>query len=162
VLSEGLHLAYLSYYLIIYAPALVFWMRDRRTFANLALAVSVAMVTCFVVFTLFPVAGPRYSAPPTGGDSGPIRHLTLSILERGSSRGTAFPSSHVAIASAIAWSSIRRIPALGWSLVLLSALLAVGAVYGGFHYGIDVVFGAVVGGVSSLVAHRWGSTVASA
>jgi membrane-associated phospholipid phosphatase len=144
-----LHLAYLSYYAIIYLPPLVMWIRDRRGFAQVSLAFTLAMVACFAAFTVFPVAGPRYLGSSWPGDGGAIRQVVLAILERGSSRGTAFPSSHVAIALAIAWSSVRRRPVVGWGLVAVTFLLGLGAVYGGFHYGVDVVAGAVVGGASA-------------
>jgi membrane-associated phospholipid phosphatase len=37
----------------------------------------------------------------------------------------------------------------------LTVLLATGAVYGGFHYAVDVIAGALVGGVAAVVAVPW-------
>ena len=144
--SEALHLAYLSYYLIIYGPPLLMYLRgDLDSFRRTVLAFTLAATTCFVVFCLFPVEGPRYAWPsPAGIPRGPFRSLTLALLDGGSSRGTAFPSSHLAIALTISLSSLRWRLRAGALLVALSVLLGLGAVYGGFHYGVDMLAGAAV------------------
>jgi membrane-associated phospholipid phosphatase len=110
---------------------------------------------CFAAFLLFPVEGPRYAwgAPPNV-PSGPIRSLTLAILERGSSRGTAFPSSHAAVAAAQAIMALRSQRRIGVAVSVASALLMIGAVYGGFHYAVDMLAGAVVGLIVALVVAR--------
>ena len=155
-LSEVLHASYLSYYLIIYGPPLLMYLRGGRgAFAGTVLAFTVAMVGCFVVFSVFPVEGPRYAWPaPAGVPDGPFRSLALALLERGSSRGTAFPSSHLAIALAIGLSSMRWNRRLGVPVLALATLLGFGAVYGGFHYAVDMAAGAVVGAVGWGVG-RW-------
>lgn len=151
--SEPLHLAYLSYYAIIYAPALALALRGRRRdFLVMSGLVCLTFAGCFIVFVLYPVQGPRYLWPGTHVPEGPVRSLVLALLERGSSRGAAFPSSHVAVAvvqAALMWR--YRIP--GRFLVsILTAGLALGAVYGGFHYAIDAIAGALVGAAVILAA----------
>jgi membrane-associated phospholipid phosphatase len=146
-LSELLHLGYLLYYPIVYVPPLMLYFAGRREeFRRTVFAVMLTYVVCFLVFALFPVEGPRYAwgAPPSV-PAGPIRSLTLAVLERGSSRGTAFPSSHAAVASAQAILALRYQRGLGVGVAVMSALLMIGAVYGGFHYAVDVLAGAVVG-----------------
>jgi membrane-associated phospholipid phosphatase len=67
--------------------------------------------------------------------------LAHRILEAGSSRGAAFPSSHVGVSfaqTAMCFVALRRWAPL---LAVLSTGLAVGAVYGGFHYATDAVAG---------------------
>jgi membrane-associated phospholipid phosphatase len=160
-LSEFLHFAYFSYYGIIYGPPLYLYLRNesRRAFHDVVLAFTVAMVAAFVAFTFFPVAGPRYLWPaPTGVPDGPVRRLVLWVLHEGSTRGTAFPSSHVAIALAISLSALRSNRVAGVVLLATTVLLGVGAVYGGFHYATDVVAGMALGvgswGISTLVDRR--------
>jgi len=145
-LSELLHASYLSYYAIIYVPPLLMYVRgDREAFARTVYAFALAMVVCFATFCLFPVDGPRYAWPsPAGVPDGPVRGIVLAILEGGSSRGTAFPSSHMAIAVTMGLSASRWDSQLGVLVLALSVLLGVGAVYGGFHYGIDMIAGALV------------------
>ena len=146
-LSELLHAAYLSYYLIIYGPPLWMYLRgDTNAFSRTVLAFTMAMTACFAVFCVFPVEGPRYAWPPPAGvPDGPFRSMTLALLEGGSSRGTAFPSSHQAIALAIGLSSLRWSRWWGGGLTAVAGLLGAGAVYGGFHYATDMVVGAAVG-----------------
>jgi membrane-associated phospholipid phosphatase len=146
-LSETLHLAYLLYYGIIYLPPLLMYLDDaRRGFYETMLALTTTVVLSFIAFSVFPVEGPRFAwgAPP-GIPQGPIRALTLFLLERGSARGTAFPSSHVAIAMAQSLSSLRWRRGFGYGVAGTSILLAIGAVYGGFHYGVDILAGCVMG-----------------
>ena len=158
LLSEPLHLAYLLYYPIIYLPPLLLYLRHLRggetraalqeTLAALALAV----LSCFLVFVVFPVQGPRYIEAPPGIPDGPVRGIVLAVLEGGSSRGAAFPSSHVSVAVAQTLLALRFQPRLGWTLVPVTVLLALGAVYGGFHYALDALVGAAVGAGAAWLA----------
>jgi membrane-associated phospholipid phosphatase len=155
-LSEVLHAAYLSYYIVIYLPPLLMYLRgDLEAFRDTMFAFTVAMTICFAAFCVFPVAGPRYEWPAPGGvPQGPIRSLVLFILEGGSSRGTAFPSSHLAIALSVGLSSFRWSRRLGLGVLAVTLLLGLGAVYGGFHYAVDMLAGGVVG-VLSVAGPGW-------
>ena len=159
LLSEALHAAYLSYYLIIYGPPIVLYLRGRLEDFRATVAGLMAMFAiCYVVFILFPVAGPRYEwGPPAGVVDGPVRRLVLRVLAAGSSRGTAFPSSHVAVATVQTILAFRWSARTGLLLCALTSCLGVGAVYGGFHYAIDVLAGAFLGvtvGFALLREHR--------
>jgi membrane-associated phospholipid phosphatase len=146
LLSEFLHFAYISYYLIIYVPLLVLYLRGRtEEHQRAAFTLMLTFFAHYVFFIYFPVQGPRYLFPPPSGEiaNGTMYQLAHQILEAGSSRGAAFPSSHVGVAftqTAIAFIVMKR-----WAPVLavLSTGLAVGAVYGGFHYATDAVVGFV-------------------
>jgi membrane-associated phospholipid phosphatase len=156
-ISELLHLGYLAYYPIVYVPPLLLYLAGRRQeFERTIVAVMLTYVICFSVFALFPVEGPRYAwGPQPGVPAGPVRSFALAVLERGSSRGTAFPSSHAAVAAAQAVVALRYQRGLGVVVAVTSALLMIGAIYGGFHYAVDVLAGAVVGIVTSIaVASR--------
>lgn len=149
-LSETLHAAYLAYYPIIFSvPAALWFGGRRREHSEAVFTLLLVFVACFVCFIAFPVEGPRYLWPGAA-TPGPMRQLTLWLLEARSSQGTAFPSSHVAVATAqalLAWRYFRW-PGL---LVAVGALgLAMGAVYGGFHYAIDVIVGAAFGFLLAL------------
>jgi len=168
-LSEVLHLAYLLYYPIIYVPPLLlYWSvvqngppgrpgtvtrpRASAEFEEAACALALSMAMCFVVFVVWPVQGPRYLAAPEGVPDGFFRVITLRILEGGSSRGAAFPSSHVAIAVTQTLVMLRFRRPFGVLLGVVTVLLALGAVYGGFHYGIDALAGAVFGAAAAGLA----------
>src|SRR5690606_19851180 len=110
----------------------------------------------YLFFIYFPVQGPRYLFPPPGGglEVGPAYRLAHRVLEAGSSQGAAFPSSHVAVATAQTALVARLLPRLLPAVALLSAGLAAGAVYGGFHYATDVVAGLALAVVLVLAAPR--------
>jgi len=152
-LSELLHLAYASYYALVLVPPIVLYARGRRdAFAATLLALTIVYGACFTTYLLFPVDGPRYLVGPAHAPAGPVRAFVLHLLEAGSSRGTAFPSSHVAasvVATLCALSFQRR---LGIVVTVLTVGLALGTVYGGFHYGVDALAGAALGLLSWLVA----------
>jgi membrane-associated phospholipid phosphatase len=179
-LSELLHACYVSYYALIFAPPLLLYARSggaaggaaageprgterRAAFHETVLALSLSFLACFLVFVVFPVQGPRYLGVPEGVPSGPVRGLVLAILETGSSRGAAFPSSHVAVVVTQALLALRHQPRVGRWVAAIAVGLACGAVYGGFHYGVDVLAGALVGAavvpVASRIARRLGSGV---
>jgi membrane-associated phospholipid phosphatase len=152
-LSELLHTAYLAYYPIIFAVPLA--LQRQRRYAELSRAVFVLMltfITCFVTYVVFPVAGPRYLWPSPASETGGVaRAFALWLLESQSSRGTAFPSSHVAVATTQAILAFVYFRARGLLLAVCAALLAVGAVYGGFHYLIDALVGVAYGALATAL-----------
>lgn len=158
-LSELLHAGYLAYYAAIFIPPLaLFVQRDRLAFAQTVAALTITYVMCWVIFALVPVEGPRYvwGANPTVPD-GPIRRLTLDLLAAGSSRGAAFPSSHMAVMVVQTVMAFRWQRRMAWALAVVSLLVGVGAVYGGFHYAVDMLAGAGLGGAvgAAVLARRW-------
>jgi membrane-associated phospholipid phosphatase len=147
LVSELLHAAYVSYYAIIYVPPVVLYLRGRReSFYSTVAGLMTVFAFCYLIFIVFPVAGPRYLwPPPPGVFEGPVRRFVLSVLAAGSAKGTAFPSSHVAVATVQSILAFRWSARAGVALSVLTTGLALGAVYGGFHYGVDVLAGAGVG-----------------
>ncbi len=148
-LSMILHACYIAYYGIIYMPPLYLAWKGRQS----ALAVTVLGLTCaflpaFTFFILWPVEGPRYRVSAESDRSlDAMRLAATAILERFASRGAAFPSSHVLVSvvqTILAWRTERRMAAL---LSVLTVGLSAGAVYGGFHYMLDVLVGAGAGAV---------------
>jgi membrane-associated phospholipid phosphatase len=153
-LSEALHAAYLSYYILIYVPPLILYARGRRL--DFRLCVFVLMLTFFVhylFFIYFPVQGPRYLFPAPDGivASGFFYALAHKILEAGSSQGAAFPSSHVGVAVTQTLMMGRVMRALVVPAAVLTVGLALGAIYGGFHYATDAVLGGVLGVLAVIV-----------
>lgn len=157
LLSEAVHAGYLSYYFMIFGPPLVLYLRGRREeFAGAQLAVLATFVVCYVCFILFPVEGPRFAWPaPPGIPDGPLRSLAVRLLEGGSSQGTAFPSSHAAVAVAATVGALRYQRRLGLWTAAFTVLLVLGAVYGGYHYAIDMIVGVLVGVAVAVPALRW-------
>ncbi|MBA3673112.1 MAG: phosphatase PAP2 family protein [Gemmatimonadaceae bacterium] len=152
-LSELLHAGYLAYYALVALPPLLLYLRGRRSaYAETVLALTLTYVACFVAFALFPVDGPRFLHGPAAAPAGMARSLVLALLEHGSSRGTAFPSSHVAATVVATLLALRLQPCTGRVMVPLSAALILGTVYGGFHYGVDALAGLVLGALMTLAS----------
>jgi membrane-associated phospholipid phosphatase len=149
-ISEALHAAYAAYYPIIYSvPTLLYVAGRRRDFSEGVFVLLLSFIVCFLTFSVFPVEGPRYRH--IAEMPGAVRAGVLWLLERGSSHGTAFPSSHVAVAVTQSILATRYFGARGALLWIPTTGLALGAVYGGFHYAVDAVAGVVVAGITSAV-----------
>jgi membrane-associated phospholipid phosphatase len=150
-LSNLLHGAYLSYYPIILAAPLGLWLSGRREGARRTVRLMMAtFYVCYTIFMLFPVAGPRYVFPlaKNPATTAPLAVLTQDLLNAASSRGTAFPSSHVAAALVASLCALREWRRLGLVLLPVAVLLALGTVYGQFHYAVDALAGV---GLAALV-----------
>jgi membrane-associated phospholipid phosphatase len=156
--STALHAAYLSYYLIISAPALYFaWKGDVAAVRRFVLIVITTFITCYLFFIFFPVAGPYYEFPhPAAWFTANLpARLAYDALATGSSYGAAFPSSHVAAALAATLAATRASRRLGLVLLIPTALLTVGVVYCQMHYGVDALAGLLVGGVVTSVVTKF-------
>ncbi len=154
---EYLHFSYVAYYVLLPLLGGALYLRGRRREFRYVLAVVLGtFYVCYVCFILFPVAGPWYRRPHPS-----YAHMNLffpgvvqQVLEHWASKGAAFPSSHVAVAVVIwllAWRLARRV---FWLLALIVPALALGTVYGGFHYTIDAGAGLLVGIAGFLVGPR--------
>lgn len=148
--SSALHAAYLSYYLIVVAPAFYFvWRRDLPALRHFVLVVMTTFVVCYLAFIFFPVAGPYYVFPRPDAwfTDNVFARMVYDTLATGSSYGAAFPSSHVAATVAAALSAARGSKGLAWALALPTVLLTVSVVYCQMHYGVDAVAGLLVGAI---------------
>jgi membrane-associated phospholipid phosphatase len=155
--STVFHAAYLSYYLIISAPALYFaWKGDLKAVRRFILIVMATFVFCYLFFIFFPVAGPYYVFPrPAAWFTANLpARLAYDALASGSSYGAAFPSSHVAAALAATLAAMRASRRLGLILLVPTALLTIGVVYCQMHYGVDAIAGLLVGGAVTWAVGR--------
>lgn len=145
-LSEALHLCYAAYYLLVLVPPIAFAATRRRSdFARTLLALTIVYTVCFSAYLLIPVDGPRFLIGPAHAPDGPVRGMVLHLLATGSSRGTAFPSSHVAASVVASLGALRADRRLGVPIALVTAGLTIATVYGGFHYAVDAVAGLATG-----------------
>jgi membrane-associated phospholipid phosphatase len=157
--STVFHGAYLSYYLIVSAPALYLaWRGDLAAVRRFVLVVIATFVICYLFFIFFPVAGPYYEFPhpPVWFTSNPPARLAYEALSTGSSYGAAFPSSHVAAALAATLAAARVSRHLGLLLLVPTILLTLGVVYCQMHYGVDALAGLAVGALVTWAVGRTG------
>ncbi|UCG87220.1 MAG: phosphatase PAP2 family protein [Gemmatimonadota bacterium] len=151
--SGVLHLAYLGYYpIIMVGPVTLIALGRRSDARHVLLATMIAFVACYIVFALFPVAGPNYAFEHPVGDVREVwsAELVYSLLDRGSAFGTAFPSSHVAatVAATVALWHVCRPLSLG--VLVPTVLLIISTVYCQMHYAIDAAGGLALGIVAGL------------
>ncbi len=145
--SEFLHLGYFCYYLLVPAALLGAWAtRGDAALHRVAFATATAFFVSYAIFIFFPVAGPRYSFPRIEGalTEGSLFGLVHAVLESASSKGTAFPSSHVAAAGAAVLAVGLEDRRWLWVLIVPWTALTLGTVYGRFHYGVDALAGIVI------------------
>ncbi len=147
--STVLHGAYWMFYPILAFPVGWFlWTRNELALDRTILALTATFVGCYVVFILYPVAGPyyQYPRPDAWFLDNPMARLVYGTLSTGSSYGAAFPSSHVAaavVALGMTWRGSRR---AGQTLLGPVVLLVVSVVYCQMHFAVDAVAGLVVAG----------------
>jgi len=147
-LSWALYLGYLAYYPIIAAAPLALWATEQREAMRRAMTTIMAtFYVCYTIFLLFPVVGPRHIFPAADNIATRtlIAQLTAQFIEHVAAWGAAFPSSHVAVSVAATVAALLEWRMLGASLVVPTTLLALGSVYGQFHYAVDVLAGLGVG-----------------
>jgi len=155
--SEILHLGYFSYYLIVPGAAIAaYLLKGPRALERASFTIALAFYICYLCFSVFPVAGPRYDFPKLSGDpaNGLMFNIVHTILESGSSKGTAFPSSHVAATLAAWFATGRESKRVFCIMAPFAVSLSLGTVYGRFHYGIDATLGLVVA-ISAYLGTPW-------
>jgi len=145
-LSAVLHACYGAYYFIVALVPLWFWFKgERASFRRAVFINTLALLVCYVIFAAFPVAGPHYTFPLVTGrvvENLPARYVYFML--GAASIGTAFPSSHVVAAWCSVYAAWRDARRLALVLAPVAFLLAVGTVYGQFHYAVDAVAGAIL------------------
>ena len=147
-LSEYLHLCYLSYYFIpVSLPAMLYFRGKGEAFFETLFAELFTFNICLIWYIFMPVAGPRYFEEKIKEllSNAPLCKLTHAILSRASTKGTAFPSSHSALAIVVLLCAARYDLVSFVILFPFCTGLVVGTVYGRFHYALDAVAGVLLG-----------------
>jgi membrane-associated phospholipid phosphatase len=148
-LNELFSLGYFSYYFMVGGILLVLYVGrhyDRIKFVLSALCL--AFFISFVIFVLYPIEGPRwyFANQYMHTVEGPVfRQLVEFVINNGAFRGGCMPSSHVAVALTVLFACFRYYPRTARAVVLpLNVLLAIGTVWGRFHYLTDVFVGIAI------------------
>jgi membrane-associated phospholipid phosphatase len=160
-----MYFCYSSYYFLIPVVGFALYLRSRdrssdvpgAAFRKFMLAVSLTFWVCYLHFLFTPAGGPvfwpAYPGPVLDLRGGPITAVEQWVFRHGTIVGGAFPSSHVAVAFVAAWFAVRFsvVPAV---LVPLSIGLAISTVYAGYHYGVDVLYGIIIGAVVTAISGK--------
>lgn len=173
-LSELMHAAYLSYYLMIAGVAVLLWRKGPKPFHHFMTVTSFSLYACYLLFITLPIVGPpvfgaevlpsgtlrellhgqRVPPIPAAVEAGPLFQVTRALFGAFEGPGGSFPSSHVALAIVTAWFSWRHLPRLRWLHLALVPWLSAATVYGRYHYLVDVFAGMVTGALL-LAAGNW-------
>ena len=155
-LTETMALFYMSYYFLIPALGLpLYFEREWDKVNDLVLTTAVTFFFCFLHYLFMPVAGPIFIPGDLPFElfslaAGPGTTLEQWVFSKGAIRGAAFPSSHVAVAVAVLVLAVKYRRGR-WVFAILVTGLAISTVYNGYHYGVDVIYGVLVGLVFALV-----------
>jgi membrane-associated phospholipid phosphatase len=166
-LTELMMFCFSSFYFLLPLLGLVLYFKHKYgPLRELLLASGIAFYICFVAFIFLPAEGPWVTMAHLHQESlrgGPFTWLVSFVEGRGSIRGGAFPSSHVAVALVVLVMAFRHQRTMFWFLLPIITGLLVSTVYGRFHYVVDVVSGLLVGVVGLVVGlwvqKRWGHEV---
>jgi undecaprenyl-diphosphatase len=79
-------------------------------------------------------------------------HDVVQLVNR--SADGSFPSSHAAVAFAVAFLVFLHNKKYGVAFIFLAFLVGLGRIYVGVHYPLDIMGGILVGGLSALVVEK--------
>ncbi len=148
-------------YLLVYAfvPGcfgLLCWLGFRSAADNYWTALLVAGFGAYGMLPWIQTRPPRSLEPASPLDSRVLlfRRLNLSVLNQTSVQVNTFPSGHAstAIAAALVIAGVH-LP-LGIVLLVLASSIAVATVLGRYHYALDSILGAFLGGIGWWVGFR--------
>lgn len=149
-----LEACYTSLYVITpVSVVLLYRLGQRSRMDQFWMAVLAGTLAAYALFPYFPSAPPRTVFP---GDDLPSimtapRQLNLWLTDNFGIHSSVFPSAHVSAALSCAWGLLSVLQArrwMGWTVAALGVLIAIAAVYGRYHYAVDVAAGMLL----SLVA----------
>jgi len=167
-LGEILNMGYLSYYPLIIGTCIYFYFKNRKTFEQFFFILLFSFFCYYLIYILFPTAGPQYyyqaigldqvnsgifpnighyfdtheSLSVIGNNSGFFSQMVQNTQQVGERPTAAFPSSHVGISTLIILLIIknRRFKLLSVLFPVYIALVT-STVYIQAHYVIDVLAG---------------------
>ncbi|MEO8480434.1 MAG: phosphatase PAP2 family protein [Gemmatimonadota bacterium] len=150
--------SYLAFFPMVIAAPLVLWLQGKHEHARRAIfGISLTFLTCYLIFLLFPVAGPSYLIgwPDTQTSADlPVR-LVRSLNERGDSWGSAFPSSHVAGSATALGLGMLGCKKLGTMLMPIAIGILLAVIYFRVHYVLDAVAGLAMAALSITIVRRF-------
>lgn len=157
--TEILSAGYFSYYLMLPGLSLVlFFGRRDGEIRRFMTATCVTFFVSYLMFIFYPVVGPRFHFQDLFQNrivGVAFRPLVEFIIDNFAFRGGAMPSSHVAEAMVVLFFAVRNYGRKAYFLVPFVIALALGTVYGRFHYASDVVIGVLMAIVITRLTLRF-------
>lgn len=157
-LTEAMNFFYFTYWPLLPALALLLWLRRQQQFHEFVFALCLSYIFCYLVFIFFPVEGPYHTLRQLQTvhemPGGWFTHLVEFVEKHGRIHGGAFPSAHVTGSFVAAIAAYRHARQLGHVVLVLALGVCVSAVYGRYHYAVDIWGGIAVALIGSWVARK--------
>lgn len=173
IVSELLYISYFSYYVMIVGVGVALFLRNRRHYFHYLSVVSFVFYICYLVYIFTPVIGPRMFYRDFNGFTLPAELIPPGLAEVPESiqagwffqtmkwiyhyfeaYGSAFPSSHVAIALTTVYFSFKYLRPIRWIHLVIAILLCLSTVYCRYHYAVDVIAGVLTAAVLVPIGNR--------
>ena len=164
-LTETMNFFYFMYWPLIPALALLLWRRNRKQFAEFVFALCLSYSFCYLVFIFYPIEGPYHTLRQLQtvheAPGWIFTHLVELVEKHGRIHGGAFPSAHVTGSFVATIAAYRFSRKLGHAVLIMALGVCVSAVYGRYHYAVDIWGGMVIAAIGSWIARKkFGLTVA--
>jgi membrane-associated phospholipid phosphatase len=157
-LNEFMHFAYFTYFLfLLILGAILYHRREWKSYWAVMTYSAIAYSVGYIIATLFPVESPWFTlAGMWHGElrGGPFTALINLVEKCGRVHGAAFPSQHVAGATAALWGAWRHRRWLFWVFLPFVFCMCLSTVYVRNHYLADVVGGMITGTLGYIIG-RW-------
>ena len=143
--AEYMHFAYSCFYVIMPALGLLLY-RRKDLFKEYLFTLCNAMFVCYLIFILFPVAGPNAHSS-NGFSKGFLFIPLMNAISTVDIEAGAMPSSHVACAAVVLYFAWRYAPKTRIVFATICISLMISTVYCGYHYALDVFGGLLTAAV---------------
>jgi membrane-associated phospholipid phosphatase len=150
-------LAYLFCYPLVPAGLVALYLSGQDRFAaefwNVVLPPA---YLCYATFPFVQTLPPRAieDQVPWQPERTRMRTVNLFVLRHVSTQANTFPSGHVAASVAVALVLMAHSLWVGLVFMAVAVCIAAGAFFGRYHYGIDVIIGAVLAVISWVIIGR--------
>ncbi len=156
--NDGMQFFYLTYftYLLIFG-GILYYRREWQAYWSVMTYSMVGYMCGYLIAMFFPIESPWFAlagawkAPLAGG---PFTATVNFIEHFGRVRGAAFPSEHVAGATAVLWGAWRFRRWLFWVMVPFFILMCVSTIWGRYHYVADIFGGMTTGTLGFVIGDR--------
>ncbi|MBD3332216.1 phosphatase PAP2 family protein [candidate division GN15 bacterium] len=156
--NEVIHFCYSSYYLMIPGFYLaMFLLRRDAIIVSAWTATMITFIASYSLFILYPIEGPRWHFAEVYEHAvkGPVfRQFVEMVMAKGAVRGGGMPSSHSGVAVVLMMYLLRHYRTAGLVFAVLVTGLAVGCVWGRFHYVSDVIVGITIAVIATVLVWR--------
>jgi membrane-associated phospholipid phosphatase len=147
VLSSYLEFCYLLVYAVgPFTVAVVYFERRRERVNQVLFLFLLGTLLAYGLFPFFPSEPPRtlFAGSDLPHVMTPLRRFNLWIVNGYGIHSSVFPSAHVSSAFAAAWALLLYLPGrkrIGWGMLIYAISVTIAAVYGRYHYAVDVLAG---------------------